>query len=93
MNVLNKFVEILLLNRHNMIKIEQTLKPTGKQVAIINDVHLCLYSARFIILVTIWPRRHAASHNVQTKYARIFIVSARRVYQHPMQRRQTMRAS
>ena len=47
-HVRDKFVEILLLNCPNIIKIEQMLKLSGKQVAIINDVHLCLYGTRFI---------------------------------------------
>ena len=50
----DKFVEILLFCP-GIIKIEQTLKPTGKQVAIINDEHLCLYGTGFIILISSWP--------------------------------------
>ena len=39
-------------------------------------MHLCLYGTGFIILITSWPLCHAASTNVQTKYAVMFIVFA-----------------
>ena len=55
------------------------LKPARKQVAIVNDVYLCLYGTGFIILITTWPRRHAAPLNVQTKYAVMFIICAKRI--------------
>ena len=51
-NVHDKFVPILLLNCLNVIKNDQMLKLTRKQVAIINDVYLCLYGTSFIILIT-----------------------------------------
>ena len=49
----------------------------------INDVHLYLYGAGFIILITSWPQRHAASPNVWTKLCS-YVHCLRRVYQHPM---------
>ena len=54
------------------------LKPTGKQVVIINDVHsyMYLYGTGLIVFIPSWSRHNAASLNVQTKYVVVFIVSA-----------------